>query len=140
MSWSLASKRSTPIPVFSKGFWKNTSKLRSKLAFKPDSGGVASKAYPPPGPSALRADRRSTQSQLALNTAALCRLTAACGCKLGSSASTGEGGGGEVGGDGGSKPVGSSEKNTMAGENMMRADVLFCKNHREAWEKHQRGR
>jgi hypothetical protein len=45
-----------------------------------------------------------------------------------------------VGGDGGSKPVGSSEKNTMAGENMMRADVLLCENHREALENHQRQR
>jgi hypothetical protein len=36
--------------------------------------------------------------------------------------------------------VGSSEKNTMAGENMMRADVLLCENHREALENHQRGR
>ena len=114
MSWSLASKRSTPIPVVDEGFWKNTSKLRSKLAFKPDSGGVASKAYPPPGPSALLAARRSMQSQLALKAAALFRLTAACGCKLGSSAT------GEVS-DGDSKPVGSSEKNIMTGENIRRA-------------------
>ena len=110
MSWSLASKRSSPIPVDDVGFWKNTSKLRSKLAFKPDSGGVASKAYPPPGPSALLAARRSMQSQLALKTAALFRLTAACGCKLGSSATSGD-----------SKPVGSSETNIMTGENIRRA-------------------
>jgi hypothetical protein len=103
LSWSLASKRSSPTPVLSVGFWKNTSKLRSKLAFKPDSGDLASKAYPPPGPSALLAARRSMQSQLALKAAALFRLTAACGCKLGSSA-TGEG---------------SSEKNIMTGDNMM---------------------
>ena len=64
------------------------------------------------------------QSQLALKTAALFRLTTACGCKLGSSATC------EVS-DGDSKPVDSSEKNIMTGENIRRAcDDLSYENQR----------